>query len=118
MKAIGLVMLYDRKQGAPEEISKKFFGEHLSLVTEHLVKQELLGLPEIKQILDERKIYWGGIKENFAEISNNEDAIGKLAWKTFKDQNGREPSEEVKSLIYDGSKVPWKFTLMACVLYE
>ncbi|TFG08801.1 MAG: hypothetical protein EU539_01235 [Promethearchaeota archaeon] len=112
-------MLYDRKEGNPDEISKKFFGEHLSLVTENLVKQGLIDLPELKEILDNKSVYWGGIKQNFEEILASDDAIGKLAWKIYHDQTGIEAtSEEVKSLIYDGSKAPWKFTLMACVVYD
>ena len=59
-----------------------------------------------------------GIRENFKEVLESDDAIGKLAWKVFKEQSGKEASEEVKSLIYDGAKTPWKFTLMACVIYE
>jgi hypothetical protein len=118
MKAIGLVFLYDRKKGAPQDVSRSFFGEQLSLVTENLVKQELLGILELKEILDSRSIYWAGIKENFKEILDNDDAIGKLAWKVFKDQSGKDASEEVKSLVYDGLKVPWHFTLMVCVLYK
>ena len=39
MKAIGIVLLYDRKIGSPEEISKTFFGENFSKVTEGLVTQ-------------------------------------------------------------------------------
>ncbi|MFX0072268.1 MAG: hypothetical protein ACFFAO_14375 [Candidatus Hermodarchaeota archaeon] len=118
MNAIGIVMLYDRREGAPEDISKQFFGENISLVTENLVKQNLIELPALKEIMDSRSIYWGGIKENFEEILENNEAIGKLAWKVFKDQAGKDASDEVKSLIYDGTKVPWKFILMACVLYE
>jgi hypothetical protein len=118
MKAIGIVLLYDRKIGSPEEISKTFFGENFSKVTEGLVTQGLIELVDLKTILDAKSIYWGGLKENFKDVLENDEAIGRLAWKVFNDQSGKEASDEVKSLIYDGSKTPWKFTLMACVLYE
>ena len=73
---------------------------------------------ELKNVLDSKSIYWGGIRENFEKILENDEAIGRLAWKVFNDQSGKEASDEVKSLVYDGSKAPWKFTLMACVLYD
>ncbi|MFX1410052.1 MAG: hypothetical protein ACFFA6_06850 [Promethearchaeota archaeon] len=117
MKAIGLVFLYNRSEGNPEAISKKF-SKHFPMVTENLVTHGLINLPELKEIMDINQIYWAGIKERFLEILENEDAIGKLAWKVFKDFSGKEPFDEVKSLIYDGDTVPWNFTLMACVLYE
>ena len=118
MKAIGIVMLYDRKVGDPQEISKNFFGENFSIVSEGLVSQELIELPQLKELLDSKSIYWGGIRENFEKILEDEEGIGRLAWKVFHDQSGKEASDEVKSLVYDGSKAPWDFTLMACVLYE
>ena len=117
MKAIGLVFLYNRKEGNPEEVSRKF-SKHFQLVSENLITEGLIGLPELKKIIDMKQIYWAGIKERFLEISYNEQAIGKLAWKVFKDLSGKEPFDEVKSLIYDENEVPWNFTLMACVLYE
>jgi hypothetical protein len=117
MKAIGLVFLYDRNLGNPEDISKRF-SKHFAFVSENLVMEELLNLLELKEIIDTKKIYWAGIREKFAEIVNDESSIGKVAWKVFKDFYGKEPSEEVKSLIYDGNQVPWDFTLLACVLYE
>jgi hypothetical protein len=117
MKAIGLVFLYDRNLGKPEEVSKKF-SEHFAFVSENLVMESLLNLAELKEIIETKKIYWAGIKEKFKEIVNDESSIGKLAWKVFKDFYGKEPSEEVKSLIYDANQAPWDFTLMACVLYE
>jgi hypothetical protein len=118
MKPIGLVFLYNRNQGAPEEISRKFFGDNLSMVTENLVQQGLVNLVDLKRILDSRAIYWAGIKENFNKIIVDNETIGKLAWKVFKDQSGKEGSEEIKSLVYEGTKTPWKFTLMVCVIYE
>ena len=118
MKAIGIVLLYDRNIGSPNEVSKKFFGENFSKVTEGLVTQGLIEFVDLKNILDAKSIYWGGIKENFKNILEDDEAIGRLAWKVFNDQSGKDASDEVKSLIYDESKAPWKFTLMACVLYE
>jgi hypothetical protein len=41
-----------------------------------------------------------------------------LGWKIFKDHSGIEPSEDVKSLIYDGKLAPWEFNLILCVLYK
>lgn len=118
MKAIGIVMLYDRRVGDPQEVSKTFFGENFSIVSEGLVSQELINLIQLKDFLESKSIYWGGIRENFEKLLEDEEAIGRLAWKVFNDQSGKEASDEVKSLVYDGSKAPWKFTLMACVLYE
>lgn len=118
MKVIGIVMLYDRRVGDPQEVSRNFFGENFSIVSEGLVSQELIDLIKLKDILDSKSIYWGGIKENFEKLLEDDEAIGRLAWKVFNDQSGKEASDEVKSLVYDGSKAPWKFTLMACVLYE
>ncbi len=118
MKAIGIVMLYDRRVGDPQEVSKTFFGENFSIVTEGLVSQKLIDLIQLKNILDSKSIYWGAIRENFEKFLEEDEAIGRLAWKVFNDKSGKEASDEVKSLVYDGSKAPWKFTLMACVLYE
>ncbi len=117
MKAIGLVFLYNRTEGKPEDVSRKF-SKHFHLVSENLITEGLIDLPELKKIIDMKQIYWAGIKERFLEILEDQEAIGKLAWKVFKDFSGKEPFDEVKSLIYDGNEVPWKFTLMACVLYE
>ena len=72
----------------------------------------------MKDILDLKKVYWAGIKENFFEIQNSHDLIGKIAWKVFNDFSGIEPSEEVKSLIYDQEVTPWKFSLFVCVIYK
>ena len=117
MKAIGLVFLYNRKEGNPEEVSKEFV-KHFHLVSENLVTEGLIDLLRLKNIIDMKQIYWAGIKEQFLEILDDEQAIGKLAWKVFKDFSGKEPFDEVKSLLYDEDAVPWKFTLLACVLYE
>jgi hypothetical protein len=117
MKAIGIVFLYDRILGAPEQISKNF-SSHFSKVSENLVLEGLIELSELKEILDTKKIYWAGIKKDFQELQKNENMIGEFAWKVFKDYSGIEPSEEVKSLIYKANYVPWNFTLMTCVLYK
>jgi hypothetical protein len=117
MKAIGIVFLYDRTLGTPELVSKNF-SSHFSNVSENLVLEGLLELPDLKFILDNKNIYWAGIKENFQEIQKNENMIGKLAWRIFKDYSGIESSEEVKSLIYETNNSPWNFTLMVCVLFK
>ena len=117
MKAIGLVFLYDRKEGSPQDISSKFIS-HFSNVTENLVLEELINLPELKDILEMKRVYWGGIKQNFLEMQDDETLIGKVAWKVFTDNSGIEPSEEVKSLVYEEKDAPWKFGLDACVVYE
>ena len=117
MHAIGLVLLYDRNIGNPNDISKKF-SNHFANVGENLVLEGLLELPALKEIMDMKRIYWGGIRENFLELLNVDDAIGKLAWKVFVDNSKLEPSEQVKSLIYEKQNAPWDFSLMVCVLYE
>ena len=68
--------------------------------------------------MDLKRIYWAGVKENFSELIDDDEAIGKLAWKVFVDNSRIEPSEEVKSLIYEKQNAPWGFSLMICVLYE
>jgi hypothetical protein len=117
MHAIGLVLLYDRNIGKPEDISKRF-SSHFANVGENLVLEGLLELPEFKEIMDMKRIYWGGVKENFLKLLDDDDAIGKLAWKVFVENAKIEPSEEVKSLIYEKENAPWDFSLMVCVLYE
>ena len=117
MKAIGLVFLYNRKLGTPKEISSQF-SEHFSFISENLVLEKLLGLGELKNIIDNKRIYWAGIKKNFENIMEDNDSIGKIAWKVFKDFFGEEPSEEVKSLVYNGINTPWHFPVMVCVLYK
>ncbi len=111
-----MVFLYERSKGSPEEVSKNF-SEYFSKVSENLVKESLLSLPELKGIIESKSIFWGGIKENFGSILEDPDAIGHLAWTVFKNHTGREASEDIKSLVYEGSKSPWAFTLLACVLY-
>ena len=117
MHAIGLVLLYDRNIGNPNDISKQF-SSHFANVGENLVLEGLLELPALKEIIDMKRIYWGGVKENFIELMGDDEAIGKLAWKVFVDNTKIEPSEEVKSLIYEKQNAPWGFSLMICVLYE
>jgi hypothetical protein len=117
MNAIGLVFLYDRNIGNPNDISTKF-SSHFANVGENLVLEGLLELPTLKEIMDMKRIYWGGVKENFLELLDDDDAIGKLAWKVFVDNSKIEPSEQVKSLIYEKQNAPWDFSLMVCVLYE
>lgn len=117
MKAVGLVFLYDRSLGEPEVVSKDF-SEFFSSVSENLVKEGLLTLPDLKLIIDNQLIFWGGIKENFEQISEDDEAIGKIAWQVFTSNSSVKISDEVKSLVYDGSKSPWEFTLMACVVYK
>jgi hypothetical protein len=118
MKAIGIVFLYDRKEGPPEEISKKFAGSNFASVTENLVKEGLIDLIDLKDIIDSKIIYWAGIKKDFNKVLDDKDAIGSFAWRVFKHYTEKDASEDIKSLIYDGSDVPWNFTLMTCVIYE
>ena len=118
MKAIGIVFLYDRNQGRPEEISKKFAGNDFSTVTENLVKEGLMDLVTLKDIIDSKSIYWAGIKENFNKFLSDNDAIGNIAWQVFKRYTEKDASEDIKSLIYDRSHAPWNFTLIARVIYE
>lgn len=117
LKALGIVFLYDRTLGAPEDLAKKF-SENFTFVSENIVLENLVQLVDLKEIMDKNRIYWAGIKENFDEIINNEEIIGKLAWKVFKDNSTIDASDEVKSLIYNGDKVPWNFPLIVCVLYQ
>ena len=117
MKAIGLVFLYNRNEGSPQDVSAKFIL-HFSNVTENLVLEGLIQIPDLKEILDMKRVYWGGIKQNFLEMQKDELLIGKIAWKVYTDNSRIEPSEEVKSLIYEEKDVPWNFTLMVCVLYN
>ncbi len=117
MKSIGLVFLYNRNLGAPDEMAKKF-SKYFTNVSENIVLEKLVQLTDLKEIMDKKRIYWAGIKENFSDVINDEDIIGKLAWKVFKDNSNIEALDEVKSLIYDGDKAPWNFPLMVCVLYQ
>ena len=52
MKAIGLVFLYNRAQGEPAEVSKSV-SEYFHNITENLVTEGLIGLPESKEIMEE-----------------------------------------------------------------
>ncbi|MEJ2296655.1 MAG: hypothetical protein P8Y23_18050 [Candidatus Lokiarchaeota archaeon] len=116
-KSLGIVFLYDRKLGAPKEVAKNF-SEHFTTVSENIVLENLVSLTDLKEIMDKNRIYWAGIKENFEKIILEDEMIGKLAWKVFKDNSSIEASDEVKSLIYNKEKVPWNFPLMVCVLYK
>ncbi len=117
MEPIGIVFLFNMKEGTPQDVSKKF-SDYFSSVTENLVRQGLLELVKLKEIMDENKIFWGGIKKDFEKVLQNNEMIGDLAWQVFKNHTNIEPSEDVKCLIYDGEKAPWNFTLMVCVLYK
>ena len=117
MKSIGIVFLYNRSLGSPDEMASKF-SKYFANVSENIVLEKLVQLNDLKEIIDKKRIYWAGIKEKFSDILNDEEIIGKLAWKVFKDHSNIEASDEVKSLIYDGNKVPWNFPLMVCVLYQ
>ncbi len=119
MAALGIVFLYDRGQGPPEEVSKDF-AENFPLITGNLDRKELLTSPEVKTIIDnsETSIFWAGIKQNFKELLQDNEMIGNLAVQVFNNHTGKEPSEDVKSLIYDGKLSPWKFDLIVCVLSE
>jgi hypothetical protein len=118
MKPIGIVILYDRKEGTPEELASKFAVEFFSQVTENLVKARALDIGDIKIVLDLKQVYYGGIKESFNELVENPDELGKIAWKVFNNHTGKEPIDDVKLVIFEGDKVPWNHTIAACVVYE
>lgn len=115
--AIGIVFLYNTEEGSPDKVSEEL-SKYFSEITKHMVNQDLLGLPALKEIMDEKKIYWGGIKKDFEQTLGDNEAIGSIAWEVFNQHSGITPSDEVKVLIYDEDQAPWKFTLMACVLYK
>ncbi|TXT53432.1 MAG: hypothetical protein BAJALOKI2v1_970009 [Promethearchaeota archaeon] len=115
--AIGLVFLFNMKEGTPEKVSKEF-SEYFPSVTENIVREGLLDLATLKKIIDEKKIFWGAVKKDFKKVVQNPDMMGDLAHQVYKNHTGVEASEDVKVLVYDGSQAPWGFTLMACVLYE
>ena len=117
MKALGIVFLYDRVMGSPESVSKEF-SEYFPGVTEDLIKSNLLNLSELKGIIDSNRIYWGGIKEDFYKLLEDETAIGGIALKVFEQYSKLKAADEVRSLVYDGEKAPWKFKIAICVLYE
>ena len=118
MKPVGIVILYDRKEGAPEEVASKFAGEFFSMITENLVKEKMLEISNIKEILDSKLIYYGGIKDNINDFIANPETLGQIAWKVFNTHAGKEPLDEVKLIIFEGNKVPWNHTIAACVVYE
>jgi len=93
MNAIGIVFLYDRKLGSPEEMAGNF-KDNFSQVTENLVSEGLLDLPELKKIIDSQKIYWAGVRENFAEVLGDSDTIGKISWITFKNHTNIEAGDD------------------------
>jgi len=118
LKPIGIVILYDRKQGAPEELSSKFAGEFFSQVTENLLSQKLLEMGDIKEFLESKLIFYGGIKDDFDGLVYNPDSLGQIAWKVFNNHTKKEPIDDVKMLIFDGEQVPWEHTIAACVIYD
>ncbi|MBD3194250.1 MAG: hypothetical protein GF317_04290 [Candidatus Lokiarchaeota archaeon] len=115
--ATGIVFLFNMEEGTPEDVSKDF-SDYFPSVTENLVRQGLLELAELKEIIDNKKVFWGAIKKNFDKVVEDTDAIGDLAWQVYKKHTKQDPSDNVRCLIYDGSQAPWNFTLMACVLYS
>ncbi|MHA1756877.1 MAG: hypothetical protein ACTSVV_08915 [Promethearchaeota archaeon] len=117
MKALGIVFLYDRAQGPPDKVSKEF-SDRFAAVSENLVKEGLINLPELKDVMDFGRIYWGGIKERFAEILKDENAIGGISIQVFENHSGMKAGDQVKSLLYDGSKTPWGFDLVVSVIYS
>lgn len=118
MIPIGIVILYDRKEGAPEEMASKLAGEFFSQITENIVKERMLEIGDIKDILDSKLIYYGGIKESFKKLLDNPERLGQIAWKVFNNHTGKEPIDDVKMVIFDGQKVPWNHTIVACVVYD
>jgi hypothetical protein len=118
MKPIGIVILYDRKEGAPEELSTKFVGDFFAQITENLVKERTLDIGDIKEVLDSKQLFFGGIRESFNDFVDNPEGLGKIAWKVFNNHTGKEPIDDVKMVIFDGEKVPWKHTIAACVVYD
>lgn len=116
-KAQGIVFLFNLEEGKPEDVSKEF-KDYFSGVTENLVREGLMELVELKKIIDEKKIFWGAIKERFNEVIENSDKLGDLAWKVFKKHTDIEADEDIRCLIYEGKDAPWNFTLCACVVYK
>ena len=118
LKPIGIVILYDRKEGTPEELSSKFAAEFFSQVSENVIKEKMLSLGEMKELLDSKMLFYGGIKEKFDEFTNNPEVLGQIAWKVFYDHTGKEPIDDVKLVIFNGDNVPWNHSIAACVLYD
>ena len=117
MKAIGIVFLFNRNIGTPEEISKKF-SDYFSMVSENLVKEGLMDLVQLKDVLDAKRIFWAGIKEDFEKLHEDSNLIADLSWNVFKNHVNLEASEDIRTIIYNGSDVPWKFSLITSVLYD
>ncbi len=117
MKAIGIVFLYDRVIGSPDVVAKEF-SQYFPSITEDLMNSKVLDLAELKDIMDSNKIYWGGIKEDFNSLIENKLSIGGIAINVFEQNSNLKVSDEVKSLIYDGDKAPWKFKVVVCILYK
>lgn len=118
MKAIGIVFMYDGREGTPNEVSKKL-SEYFGQITENVVKTaNLMDLVQLKQIIDEKDIYYAGIKQNFSEVLNDPQQIGQAAWEVYFKHTKKEASEDIQTLVYDEAKAPWGFTLMVAVLYE
>lgn len=117
MQAIGIVFLFNEEEGSADDVSKNF-AEHFAAVTENFVRQELMDLVTLKKIIDEKKIYWAAVKSNFNEVVEDPSKIGDLAWQVFQKHTNIEAAEDVEALVYDGSKAPWGFTLISCVLYQ
>ena len=117
MKAIGIVFLYDRVMGSPDVVAKEF-SQYFPSITEDLMNSKVLDLAELKDIMDSNKIYWGGIKEDFKSFLKDEPSIGGIAINVFEQNSNLEVSDEIKTLIYNGEKAPWKFDIVVCVLYK
>ncbi|MFO8017206.1 MAG: hypothetical protein R6U96_01100 [Promethearchaeia archaeon] len=118
MEAIGIVFLYDGKEGAPNEVSKKL-SDYFGQITENIVKTaKLMDLAELKQIIDNKAIYYAGINKKFSDVLNDPQIIGQTAWEVFYKHTKREASEDIQTLVYDKANAPWEFTLMVAVLYE
>lgn len=117
MKPTGIVFLYNRNIGSPKDVSKKF-SQYFADMTENLVKEGLLDLPALKEIIDLKSIFWGGISKDFDKVLGDSEAIGSIAWKIFYDHTKREASDDIKSLVFEESAAPWKFSLIVCVLQE
>ncbi|MGV9171140.1 MAG: hypothetical protein ACOC35_01050 [Promethearchaeia archaeon] len=118
MEAIGMVFLYDGREGKPKEVSKKL-SEYFGQITENVVKTaDLMTLKQLKDIIEQKAIYYAGINKNFSKVLNDPQKIGQAAWEIFYKHTKKEASEDIQTLVYDGAKAPWKFTLLVAVLYE
>ena len=117
MNAIGIVFLYDRVMGGPDTVSKEF-SEYFPGISEDLVKTKLLKISDLKPILDSKMIFWGGVTEKFYEFLDDDVVLGGIAIKVFEKYSSQKAGDEVKCLIYNREQVPWKFTVVVCVLYK